>query len=292
MDRVFFGHHKCASQYVRDIFTRTADWLGMSMHTDNLFSVLPLDYHTREPLRTLLAERRTILETKSYDCLCLENADSDGLALVRQRGDYRGFHVIRDPRDVLISAYFSHRYSHPLYAEAGPWIRDFRQQLAGVASTEEGLLLELEFCAAYLNNIAAWDYHTPQIFETRYEALVTQPMETLRQAYEFMGIRVPMLGVASLATFVYDRRLWKRSHRPMPRRLSLPWLLLRRIVQQYSFVRKSGGRQPGQEDISHHYRKGVAGDWRNYFTPRVTAAFKERYGDMLIQLGYESSKDW
>jgi hypothetical protein len=75
----------------------------------------------------------------------------------------------------------------------------------------------------------------------------------------------------------------------MPRRTCLPQPLLRHILARNAFARKAGGRTPGQEDVYHHYRKGVAGDWQIYFTPRVTAAFKERYGDLLLQLGYEST---
>lgn len=36
------------------------------------------------------------------------------------------------------------------------------------------------------------------------------------------------------------------------------------------------------------YRKGQIGDWRNYLTPAVEAAFKEATGEVLVSLGYES----
>ncbi|WP_375202104.1 FkbM family methyltransferase [Hyphococcus sp.] len=35
-----------------------------------------------------------------------------------------------------------------------------------------------------------------------------------------------------------------------------------------------------------------SGAWRNHFTPRLTAIFKERYGKALIDLGYEKNLDW
>ena len=69
-------------------------------------------------------------------------------------------------------------------------------------------------------------------------------------------------------------------------------MALARILKRHSFIRNTNGRKQGQENVTHHYRKGVAGDWRNYFTPRVTKEFKQRYGDLLIELGYESSHDW
>lgn len=39
-------------------------------------------------------------------------------------------------------------------------------------------------------------------------------------------------------------------------------------------------------------RKGVVGDWRNNFTPRVVERFKELTGDALVKLGYEKDMNW
>jgi hypothetical protein len=33
----------------------------------------------------------------------------------------------------------------------------------------------------------------------------------------------------------------------------------------------------------------VAGDWVNHFTPKVAAAFEERFGDLPQRLGYTRS---
>jgi lipopolysaccharide transport system ATP-binding protein len=67
---------------------------------------------------------------------------------------------------------------------------------------------------------------------------------------------------------------------------------LRRVVERESFERLSGGRQRGDEDTSAHYRKGVAGDWRNYFDEPLKDAFKETYGRLLIDAGYERDSSW
>jgi len=58
------------------------------------------------------------------------------------------------------------------------------------------------------------------------------------------------------------------------------------------FEQVSGGRQRGEEDVHSHVRKGVSGDWRQYFTAPVKVAFKERFGDVLIACGYEKDNDW
>src|ERR687890_277208 len=67
---------------------------------------------------------------------------------------------------------------------------------------------------------------------------------------------------------------------------------LQQAVGSASFEKLSKGRQRGQEDTSSFYRKGVAGDWNNYFTERDKEIYKEEAGDLLIRLGYERDLDW
>jgi lipopolysaccharide transport system ATP-binding protein len=54
----------------------------------------------------------------------------------------------------------------------------------------------------------------------------------------------------------------------------------------------TGGRPRGQEDVGAHERRGVAGDWRRHFTPKLTSACKALYGDLLIAAGYEKDEAW
>lgn len=63
----------------------------------------------------------------------------------------------------------------------------------------------------------------------------------------------------------------------------------------HSFERVTG-RQRGEEGnairTGYFWRKGVSGDWRNHFDPRLTDEFKYLYGDALVALGYETDLDW
>ncbi len=63
--------------------------------------------------------------------------------------------------------------------------------------------------------------------------------------------------------------------------------MLTNAIQQYCFKKLSDGRLPGQEDRHHHYRKGIVGDWRNYFSETITARYKEVFGSVHEQLGYD-----
>ncbi len=52
------------------------------------------------------------------------------------------------------------------------------------------------------------------------------------------------------------------------------------------FETMSGGRPAGQEETRAFLRKGVSGDWRNWFDPELNAAFISIAGTVLTALGY------
>ena len=56
-----------------------------------------------------------------------------------------------------------------------------------------------------------------------------------------------------------------------------------------AFDRMSGGRAEGQEDINSFQRKGIVGDWKNYFDKEDQLIFESIAGDQLAKLGYEVS---
>ncbi len=66
---------------------------------------------------------------------------------------------------------------------------------------------------------------------------------------------------------------------------------LRKVIVANRFEARSG-RKRGDEDAGSHERKGVAGDWRNYFTDKLAKDFKALYGDLLIATGYEPNDRW
>jgi hypothetical protein len=62
-------------------------------------------------------------------------------------------------------------------------------------------------------------------------------------------------------------------------------------VEEFSFERVSG-RPPGQENKHSFLRRGVVGDWRNYFTRESCQVFDKYAGRELITLKYEKDRDW
>lgn len=292
MIRLYCGHHKCASQYIKTILGQSAILMGWSMKVDSIPSQLPMGYHLREPFASRILAKQEMLARGAYDLICLENADSEALAVLEAHHDYRGFHVIRDPRDIVVSGYFSHRYSHPRSEYKSPWLWQHRSHLASLPDLESGLLAEIEFCSTYFARLHEWNYQNPNILEIRYEGLIVEPMVTFMQIYRFWGIRVPAFAPLALAQLLPNYVQYRLHGRSLPKRTDLPQLVLWLLLRRHAFARKSGGRARGTENIEHHYRKGIAGDWRNYFTPRLKDAFKQGYPNLLSKLGYELDDQW
>ena len=169
---------------------------------------------------------------------------------------WRRFVVIRDLRDTLVSGYFSLRFSHT----DDPWIPAPRTLLAG-CDLQDGLLWLLD---NWLPDSAAIQRSWLESGEDviRYEDLLKRDVDIL----------VPLL-TKQCPLGVSARRV-------------------REAVLACRFERLTDGRSRGQEDVHSHERKGVAGDWHNHFTDRLTREFKTRYGELLIAAGYEKDLDW
>lgn len=274
MLRAYFGHHKCASTWVADIVRDVCASSGMrqaSVHNPRGFD----------------ADLRAFVEKRNVEFLIYANANR---AHVAGLGDFRGFHVIRDPRDIVVSSYFSHLYSHP--TDDWPELADHRRELQSVDKTQ-GIYVVIDFLAGVLDDIATWDYADPRILELKMEELLKAPEEELVRAMAFVGaVREEWGGVASGLSHALANA--RRQHRRLvPFRIStLPASVTRDAVRRHSFAAKTNGRPVGTEDVASHYRKGVAGDWINHFDAGHKAYFNERYGELLVRLGYESSLDW
>jgi hypothetical protein len=170
----------------------------------------------------------------------------------------RHFVVIRDLRDTVVSGYFSLKVSHGQFAADS--VSGLRHDLQYKA-LEDGLIQTIDQWLGVNARIQrSWiEAGEPVI---RYEDLLEHDVEIL------------------------ERVLIDECEYPIPRPR------LRRAVETRRFERMSKGRPRGEEDVSEHLRKGVAGDWRNYFTEPVKEAFKERWGPLLVSAGYESDLDW
>ena len=60
--------------------------------------------------------------------------------------------------------------------------------------------------------------------------------------------------------------------------------------------KKKTNRKPGHENKNSFFRKGVSGDWRNYFDSECVEFFRNekqgRWNSILIKMGYENQPNW
>lgn len=198
---------------------------------------------------------RPIIPGRVYSACYVTKDEFDRLELPP---DSRHFFVTRDLRDTLVSGYFSLKLSHPEYKlDAVNAMRNRLQDL----ELEDGLMHTLDdWVPANAEIQRSWiESDEPLI---RFEDLLADDQSILEEV------------------------LLERCELGISRRR------LRRAIERENFERLSGGRSRGEEDVNDHYRKGIAGDWRNYFNEPLKVAFKERYGDLLIKAGYERDNDW
>lgn len=67
---------------------------------------------------------------------------------------------------------------------------------------------------------------------------------------------------------------------------------INKIIRNTTFEVMSGGRSPGDENVNHHKRKGIIGDWKNHLGEREKDVFKKNCGNELIDFGYERDDNW
>ncbi len=66
---------------------------------------------------------------------------------------------------------------------------------------------------------------------------------------------------------------------------------VRTVVQRYCFE-KLAGRDTGVENSRSFLRKGIVGDWKNYFNAESAALFDRYAGEELIRAGYVKNHHW
>lgn len=67
---------------------------------------------------------------------------------------------------------------------------------------------------------------------------------------------------------------------------------LEKVIENFRFENITG-RQHGEEDKTAFARKGIKGDWLNYFNKKgYKKLIKETLGQELVQYGYEQDLNW
>lgn len=178
-------------------------------------------------------------------------------------GAVRASHMIRDPRDIVVSAYHYHRWTdeewahvpRPEYGGLG-----YQEYLAGL-DHEAGLAAEIRLRAPRIREMAAWDYTDPRVLELRYEDAMADERGTFRALFRHYGFH----------------------HDAVERSV--------RLAARFSF-RRVARKRPDRTGRGTHLRSGRSGQWQEEFTPAHKELFKELTGAAVVDLGYETDHGW
>jgi hypothetical protein len=228
---------KTASQWVKSVFSDPIVYRHSGLVTYD-----PRFYDWRDPR------------------VCPPNRIALSLFFPRKRFDaipkperYRAFFVLRDPRDMVVSSYFSTKDSH------GPMgdVVEVRKVLRELPK-KEGMLYLIDDLAkkGRFNALRSWVLAPEEeaVKLIRYEDL-TGPGQT-----EEVDALMRHCGI------------------------ELPRAELETLLDRYSF--SSMNKKKAAGGVSH-YRKGEAGDWRNHFDDDIQEAFQKAAGAKLVErLGY------
>jgi len=173
------------------------------------------------------------------------------------------FVLIRDLRDTLVSLYFSLKYSHSIIYED---MATNRKQLAELEE-EEGLLYILTHGKVLANSSFQKIARIQNSWRARSDVLFLRYEDILGNEYSFFEKLVDYCQIDISRERLHD-------------------------IVKYNIFENATGRKRGEENTAMHLRKGVAGDWRNHFTDRIKGEFKKRYGQTLIDTGYEKDLNW
>jgi len=186
--------------------------------------------------KRLVGEKSTPYEGDSVRTVEAHHSETPGLAFV---------HLVRDPRDVVVSAFVHHTRAHPP-ADAVERARYERCVREGRVPGES-----IERWAGNWRDVAAGAERARGLFgrfiEVRYEDLVARPIEEMRRVLGHVGVA--------------DDEETARG-----------------CVEAASFERLSG-RARGEEDRGSFFRKGEPGDWVNWLSDDEAARVMELAGD-------------
>ena len=171
---------------------------------------------------------------------------------------YRAFFVSRDPRDLLVSWYFSMQKTHELKGLVSTWRAELQR-----LPMEEGLMYSIRAMDRDLDLFEAMRSWIPapkadaNVHLVRYEDLAgPDAAEAFRRLFDHCDIPLP------------------------PSQLA-------RLVSDHSFEKKTG-RSRGQEDRTSQNRKGVSGGWKNHLDEKVLAELEDYAGDLIQHFGYDA----
>lgn len=180
---------------------------------------------------------------------------------------WAGSHMVRDPRDMVVSAYHYHRWSDEPWLHE-PWervtlrngeieLRDITyQQCLNTLEEDDALELAIEvFANLVAPEMDSWDYTQPEVLELKYEDVLADERGEFERLFRHYGFT-------------------------------------ERCVREAVELAESCSIRHKEKSDTSHVRSGLPDQWRATFKDRHIERFKQLTGDLVVRLGYESDPGW
>ncbi len=240
-------HHKTGTLWMRWVFRKIAEELDLPHGVGGSLG--------EADIKPTLQDDRSIIMQWS----------SNFTNRLLRRADARFLHLIRDPRDVLLSGMSYHRQIDPareqFLSKPIPSLdgRSYQEHLNWLASDEDRLLFEMRGKHAQtVAEMLAWDYTRDTCAEVTYEALITDTDGSLFQdILRFLGLSAEE---AALGRKIFVER------------------------SLFGPMKHAGFTK---QDLDTHIQSGKPQRWKTELPRAVAETYATEFGDALVSLGYE-----
>ncbi|WP_333804625.1 sulfotransferase domain-containing protein [Sulfurospirillum sp.] len=209
---------------------------------------------------------KTYLELKDGQILCAHYQLTDEIQAIIENKETLTIHLYRDPRDAQLSATFyiknalTHHALHNTLSRMSESDAVALMLSGGLITTIDNELVDYGGAAYFTKNTLAW-ITNKDVCSIKYEDFFVNPFDTIKNIF-------------------------------IEKKLDLNDEKLKHTLSEFSFSKFSNGRNPGEEDKASHFRKGIIGDYKNYYTELHKALCKKSIGQDLITLKYEKDYQW
>lgn len=236
-NQVLIGtHHKTGTVWMISIFSKIAERYGLSFIRPS-------------------ASSGGIMPEEDFDIFLQDHSRFD----LEKAKRYRGFHIVRDPRDIIVSGCFYHLKS------TEDWLHrkkdsfgglTYQEKISSYSTLSDQILFEMENAAFRgIKDISSWDYQNSNFMEVKYENLIKdEDLKIFREIFDFLGF----------------------SNSEMKRLLEIAYnnsLFSNKLTK------------------TKHIRSGKTQQWKTVFNEQHRTRFVELFGDVLVQLGYEEDNE-